>query len=143
MNYTGYLPVKSSSNGYVPILPMKSAVYSGLFAENNDPTGAVRATCASGNCTFDPFETLAIYHTRTDMTPLMTRYCEDGTPSDLNFTNCGWQLPNRMAYLNKSTHVFSMTSVFPTASGDMPYTTIMQLLFMGTESQDVPNVLNP
>ncbi|KAK3062447.1 hypothetical protein LTS18_004034, partial [Coniosporium uncinatum] len=37
LNYTGALLGNSSSTGFVPILPMKAAVYNGLFAENNRP----------------------------------------------------------------------------------------------------------
>lgn len=143
LNYTGALHGRSSSNGFVPILPMKSAVYNGLFAENGNPDGALPVTCSTGNCTFDPFETLAMCYSCTDMTSLMTRYCETGTPADGNTSACGWQLPGGRAYLNKSSDVFSMTPYFPSAYGDMPYTTIMQLIFMGTESQAVANVLNP
>jgi len=143
MNYTGYLPGLSSSNGFVPILPRKSAVYSGLFAENNNPSASLNVTCATGNCTFEPFETLAVCSTCVDMTQYMTRYCQDGTPSDGNMTECGWQLPDGAAYLNKSSDVFSMTSSFPSSYGDMPYATIMKLTFMGTESQTTPDVLNP
>jgi len=143
LNYTGYLPGLSSSNGYVPILPMKSAVYNGLFAENNNPSAALNVTCSTGNCTFGPFETLAVCYSCIDMTPYMTRYCQDGKSTDGNATDCGWQLPGGSAYLNKSTDVLSMTSSFPSSYGDMPYTTIMKLTFMGTESRIVPDTLNP
>lgn len=143
LNYTGYLPGLSSSNGFVPILPMKSAVYAGLFAENNNPSAALNVTCSTGNCTFEPFETLAICSSCVDMTQYMTRYCEDGVPPNGNISGCGWQLPGGAALLNTSSEVFSMTSTFPSSFGDMPYATVMQLIFMGTESQSVPDVLNP
>lgn len=67
LNYTGYLPGRSSSNGFVPILPMKSAVYAGLFAESNNPSAALNVTCVTGNCTFEPFETLAVCQSCVDM----------------------------------------------------------------------------
>ncbi|KAF2720316.1 hypothetical protein K431DRAFT_321182 [Polychaeton citri CBS 116435] len=143
LNYTGYLPGRSSSNGFVPILPMKSAVYAGLFAENNNPNAPLNVTCATGNCTYEPFETLAVCNSCIDMTPYLTSYCADGEPADGNRTTCGWQLPNSTARLNSSTDVFSMTSSFPSAFGDMPYATIMRLTFIGTEAWNVPNVTSP
>ncbi|KAF4556381.1 Hypothetical protein D9617_1g082580 [Elsinoe fawcettii] len=143
MNYTGYLPGPSSSNGYVPILPMKSAVYSGLFAESNDPGAALNFTCATGNCTFPPLETLAICASCVDLSQLMTRYCQNGVPEDGNVTGCGWELPGRTAVLNTSSDVFSMTPTFGSSSGSLPYTTIMRLTFLGAESRTVPDALNP
>lgn len=143
LNYSGALPGLSSKNGFVPILPMKAAVYSGLFAESNNPSAALNVTCSTGNCTFEPFETLAVCNTCVDMTQYLTRYCEDGAPSDGNLTKCGWELPGGSARLNRSTDVFSMTSAFPSSFGNMPYATIMKLTFMGSESQSVPDVLNP
>lgn len=73
----------------------------------------------------------------------MSRYCQDGTPSDGNLTACGWELPGGSARLNTSSDVFSMTPSFPEAAGDMPYSTIMKLTFMGTESRDKPDVMQP
>ncbi|KAK8095832.1 hypothetical protein PG999_013854 [Apiospora kogelbergensis] len=36
--------------GYVPVLPLKSAVYNGLFAENGRPGASLKADCQTGNC---------------------------------------------------------------------------------------------
>ncbi|KAF2219619.1 hypothetical protein BDZ85DRAFT_276095 [Elsinoe ampelina] len=143
LNYTGYLPGLSSSNGFVPILPMKSAVYSGLFAESNDPGAALNVTCSTGNCTFTPFETLGICTSCVDMSQIMTRYCQEGVPEDGNVTSCGWELPGRSASLNTSSDVFSMTPTFGASTGSLPYSTLMRLTFMGTESRTFSDVLNP
>ncbi|KAG8630718.1 hypothetical protein KVT40_002337 [Elsinoe batatas] len=126
LNYTGYLPGLSSSNGFVPILPMKSAVYSGLFAESNDPGAALNVTCSTGNCTFAPFETLGICTSCVDMSQIMTRYCQNGVPENGNVTICGWEMPGRTASLNTSSDVFSMTPAFGASAGSLPYSTLMR-----------------
>ena len=59
-----------------------------------------------------------------------------------NISSCGWQVPQG-ALLNTSSDVFSMTSFIPSAYGDMPHSTMIKLIFMGTEHQDKPNELNP
>lgn len=71
------------------------------------------------------------------MTPYMTRYCDDGNVASDNFSTCGWQLPGG-AKLNTSLDVFSMTSYLPNLNGDMPYTDVLKLVFMGTEAQSGP-----
>ncbi|KAK3347215.1 hypothetical protein B0T25DRAFT_297102 [Lasiosphaeria hispida] len=127
---------------FVPILPIKSAVYNGLFAENNKPSMNLPVKCSTGNCTWGEIETLAICHSCVDMTEYMTRYCAAGVEADGNQTLCGWQLPSG-AVLNTSAEVFSMTSLFP-GSFNGAYSTIMRLVFMGTEAQLGPkNVLKP
>ena len=57
-------------------------------------------------------------------------------------SECGWQVPPG-AHLNTSSDVFSMTSFIPSAYGDMPHSTMMRLIFMGTEHHDIPDALNP
>ncbi|KAI9712054.1 MAG: hypothetical protein M1820_001763 [Bogoriella megaspora] len=144
LNYSGALPGISSSTGYVPILPMKSAVYNGLFAENNKPAASLPFTCPTGNCTWPAYDTLAICSECIDVSSVMERYCgpNETEEKQQNLDACGWRVPQG-ALLNSSTDVFSMTPFFPSPQGDMPYTTIMKLAFMGTESQSVANVLNP
>ncbi|KAF4618977.1 hypothetical protein G7Y89_g14870 [Cudoniella acicularis] len=108
VNYTGFYSGPSSS-GYHPLLPMKSAVYNGLFSESN-PLAPLSATCETGNCTWPVINSLAVCSTCVDMTPLMVRYCQDGTtPINGDVSKCGWQIPQG-ARLNDSTEVFSITS---------------------------------
>jgi len=142
LNFTPALPGNTSTTGFVPILPLKAAVYNGLFAENNRPAASLPFKCQSGTCTWEPFETLAICHECTDITPLMTRYCPTELGASPSMSSCGWQVPQG-AHLNTSSDVFSMTSFIPSAYGDMPHSTIIRLIFMGTELQDTPNALNP
>ncbi|KAH8680072.1 hypothetical protein BGZ60DRAFT_554643 [Tricladium varicosporioides] len=130
MNYTGALPGDSSPNGFVPILPMKAAAFIGLFAES-EPS-LPRPLCPTGNCTYPTITTLGVCSRCIDLTPFMTRYCS-GDYSDLS--RCGWQVPQG-AKLTNNTHVFSMTSLVPSTHGDMPYSTIIRLIFMGTESAE-------
>ncbi|KAI1111154.1 hypothetical protein F5Y14DRAFT_426411 [Nemania sp. NC0429] len=130
LNYTGALPGRTSPTGFVPILPLKSAVYNGLFAENGRPNAALAFECQSGNCTWDPYDTLGVCAECVDLTPFIQEYCASGTKS-----NCGWQVPQG-AKLTDRTEVFSMTSQIPTARGDQPHSSIMRLIFMGTEAYD-------
>jgi len=57
-------------------------------------------------------------------------------------SSCGWQVPQG-AHLNTSSDVFSMTTFIPSAYGDMPHSTMIRIIFMGTELHDVPNRLSP
>ncbi|KAF8854095.1 hypothetical protein BDZ45DRAFT_50013 [Acephala macrosclerotiorum] len=142
VNYTGVLPGDSSSNGFVPILPMKAAVYNGLFAEAN-PLAPLTVTCETGNCTWPAVNSLAVCSTCIDVTSMMSRYCENGVPANGSYSECGWQLPNG-SKLNSSTDVFSMTTMLPSPFGLLPYSTILQLFFMGTEAQSgAPLNYNP
>ncbi|KAL5113231.1 hypothetical protein ACEQ8H_008898 [Pleosporales sp. CAS-2024a] len=142
LNYTGALVGNTSSTGYVPILPLKAAVYNGLFAESNRPAASLQFTCQSGNCAWPPFETLGVCQECTDISSLMTRYCAPEMGSSPNISTCGWQVPPG-AHLNTSSDVFSMTSFVPSAYGDMPHSTLIRIIFMCTEHYDVPDALNP
>lgn len=55
MNFTMALPSVDSAEPFVPVLPVKSAIYNGLFAENNRPTSSLNVNCQTGNCTWDKF----------------------------------------------------------------------------------------
>jgi hypothetical protein len=122
--------------GFVPVLPMKAAVYYGLFAENNRAVADLQVNCKTGNCTWTPFETLAVCTTEVNITNSMVRHCANGSAvGQQNTTSCGWKLPQG-AFLKSGSDVFSMTSFFPSIHGDMPHTTIMKLIFMGTEAQN-------
>ncbi|KAK1977881.1 hypothetical protein LZ30DRAFT_600329 [Colletotrichum cereale] len=128
------LSSQTASEGFIPILPFKAAVYNGLFAENGKPWLSLPVSCQTGNCTWEPFETLGVCNTCVDMTEFMTRTCEDGSMPEDDMTECGWSIPLG-AKLKTHAEVFSMTPVFPQGLGDMSYSTIMKLVFMGTEKQ--------
>jgi hypothetical protein len=72
----------------------------------------------------------------------MTRYCPAEFGAAPNMSSCGWQVPQG-AHLNTSSDVFGMTSIIPSAYGDMPHSTMIRIIFMGTELHDLPNQLNP
>lgn len=131
LSYEGALHGTTTPTGFVPILPLKSAVYNGLFAENGRPGAALKFECQTGNCTWPSFETLGVCHECVDLTPFMTKYCAQGEDSG----NCGWEVPQG-GKLNDSSVVFSMTPLIPDAKGDMPHSTILRLIFMGTEAKD-------
>lgn len=78
----------------------------------------------------------------TDISSLITRYCPPEMGASPNMSECGWQVPQG-AHLNTSSDVFSMTSFIPSAYGNMPHSTMMRVIFMGTEYHDIPNALNP
>ncbi|KAK7941194.1 Carboxylic ester hydrolase [Apiospora aurea] len=134
LNFTGALPGTTSPTGYVPVLPLKSAVYNGLFAENGRPAASLKFDCQTGNCTWPVFDTLGVCYECVPLTSVLTKYC-GGNPA--NASDCGWQVPQG-AKLNDSRQVFSMTPYIPSAAGDMPYSTILRLIFMGTEAADGP-----
>ncbi|KAF4815807.1 hypothetical protein CGCTS75_v012863 [Colletotrichum tropicale] len=127
------LSSQTASEGFIPILPFKAAVYNGLFAENGKPWLSLPVNCQTGNCTWEPFETLGVCNTCIDQTEFMTRSCEDGSTEDM--TQCGWALDSG-ARLKTHADVFSMTPLFPRGLGDMTYSTIMKVVFMGTEKQN-------
>ena len=116
---------------------MKAAVYNGLFAESGP--ALPKPICQTGNCTYPQFTTLTVCSRCDDLTPYVTRYCS-GNSSDRSAY--GWQAPQG-AKLQNSTDVFSMTSFIPSMYGDMQYTAITKLIFMGAEAQDGPPLNNP
>ncbi|ROV93641.1 hypothetical protein VMCG_08100 [Cytospora schulzeri] len=128
MNFTAALPGLDASTPFVPILSTKAAVYNGLFMENNRPWTSLPVNCQTGNCTWEPFDTLAVCNTCVDMTPYMVKSCANTTNDD-----CGWKTMDGKAMLNMN-EVFSMTSQFESQDGGDPWSTIMKLTFMGTES---------
>lgn len=115
---TGYelaLGSASSSEGFIPILPLKAAVYNGLFAEDGKPLLKLPVSCLTGNCTWDKFETLGVCNKCVDMTDYLDRSCpdndfedQDGSEDD-DESRCGWSLPSG-AVLNTSADAFSMHS---------------------------------
>ncbi|KAK8126702.1 uncharacterized protein PG998_002461 [Apiospora kogelbergensis] len=98
--------------GYVPVLPLKSAVYNGLFAENGRPGASLKADCQTGNCTWPAFDTLGVCYECVPLTSLMTKYC-DGSPTG-NASDCGWQVPQG-AKLNGS-HQCSLSACLQTVN---------------------------
>lgn len=119
LNYSLVLPGMSDLAAFVPILPLKAAVYNGLFAENGKPWLSLPFACSTGNCTFEPFDTLAVCYSCVDMSEYMTRHCADGTPADGNMSSCGWILPEGPK-LGSSAEVFSMTSLVSRDSSPFP-----------------------
>lgn len=109
LSYSFALPGLDASAAFVPVLPLKAAVYNGLFAENGKPWLSLPFNCPTGNCIWEPFDSLAVCNSCIDMSAYMTRYCANGTPKDGDTAECGWSLPSG-AVLNSSDIAFSMTS---------------------------------
>ncbi|KUI58971.1 hypothetical protein VP1G_06274 [Cytospora mali] len=129
LNFTMALPGLDDSMPFVPVLPIKAAVYNGLFMENNRPWTNLPVNCQTGNCTWEPFDTLAVCNECVDMTPYMIKSCGENSTED----GCGWKTMDGKAVLSAD-EVFSMTSQFESQEGGDPWSTIMKLTFMGTES---------
>ncbi|KAK0126238.1 hypothetical protein ONS95_007851 [Cadophora gregata] len=129
LNYTPALPGNSGSTGFVPILPMKSAVFHGLFSESG--LAQPKPVCPTGNCTYPPLTTLATCSTCVDIRSVMMQYCAE---DEADASNCGWQAIG--AKLQSSNDAFSMTTFIPSKSGNMPHSNIMKFVFMGTESRN-------
>jgi hypothetical protein len=129
-NYTWARPGDPSGRSpqLDPVCPMKAAVLRGLL----EPYPAPAYDCPTGNCTWPEFSTLAVCSSCVSMTDFMQQDCSNNNG---NASDCGWSLPNG-AKLNGSSSVFSMTSAIPSINGDMSYSTIMKLTFMGTEVQN-------
>ena len=130
----------ATPNSFVPILPMKAAVYNGMFSADPNPT--VPFECHTGNCTFPAFSTVAVCSQCEDLSAALVRVCEMTMPinngttnSTSNSTSCLWKLPNG-ASLNDTNAVFGMNTSIPSTSGNMPYSTLVQLNFIGTEAQN-------
>ncbi|KAK3395213.1 hypothetical protein B0H63DRAFT_386978 [Podospora didyma] len=135
--YGPALSGNSDAAPYVPILPLKAAVYNGMFAENGKPWLGLPVNCQTGNCTWEPIETLAVCYSCVDMSEYIERFCSNDT------SGCGWSLPSG-ARLNSSAQVLSMTSLFPGSAAKSSYSTIMKLIFMGSEAQGgKPDVVQP
>ncbi|KAG4439882.1 hypothetical protein IFR05_004658 [Cadophora sp. M221] len=129
LNYTPALAGRSGSTGFVPILPMKSAVFHGLFSESG--LAQSKPICPTGNCTYPPLTTLATCSTCVDIRSVMMQYCaEDATDT----SDCGWQAMG--AKLQSANDAFSMTTFIPSKAGNMPHSNIMKFIFMGTESRN-------
>lgn len=103
------LPSLSSELAFVPFLPLKAAVYNGLYAKSSKPWQDLPIYCPTGHCVWESFDTLAVCNTCIDVTEKMTRYCANGKPNDETMAECGWSLPSG-ALLNHSDAVFSVTS---------------------------------
>ncbi|KAK3375602.1 hypothetical protein B0T24DRAFT_524142 [Lasiosphaeria ovina] len=134
LKYGPALSGNSDAAPFVPILPLKAAVYNGMFAENGKPWMSLPFTCQTGDCDWDPIETLAVCYKCIDMSEYLSRFCSNGTARGGSTSGCGWTLPSG-ARLSTSAEVFGMTSLFPGSMGGASYSTIMKLTFMGTEAQ--------
>ncbi|KAI5917302.1 hypothetical protein F4810DRAFT_716606 [Camillea tinctor] len=138
LNYTGALPGNTSSTGFVPLLPLKSAVYNGLFAENGRPGASLAFACPTGNCTWAAYETLAVCASCVDLTPFIEPDCSAANSTSSSASDaedCGWKVPQG-ASLRTRAEVFSLTAQIPPARGALPHSTIARLLFMGSEARE-------
>ncbi|CAN9327999.1 unnamed protein product [Alternaria sp. RS040] len=129
LNFTPALAGNTSTTGFVPILPLKAAVYNGL----------AKVVPVSGNPS---------RHSLFVMNALISALSLRGIVR-LNWVHrqtcllAGGKFHQEHIVINTSSDVFSMTSFIPSAYGDMPHSTMIRLIFMGTELQDTPDKLNP
>ncbi|KAJ8120765.1 hypothetical protein ONZ43_g2610 [Nemania bipapillata] len=59
-----------------------------------------------------------------------------GIALGITLTRSGYALMPQGARLNDGTEVFSLTSQIPSAKGDQPHSSILRIIFIGTESYD-------
>lgn len=69
---------------------MKSAIYTGLFLNDNDTIPSLVPTCSTGNCTWPTYYTLGLCAQVADITNLLEHKCTNtGVDKECNYT-----LPN-------------------------------------------------
>ena len=73
-------------------LPMKAAIYDGIFYQNISATAtAISPTCSTGNCTFEQYSSLYVCSKCVDVTSLVHNAC---TGSNSSSSSCTYNLPN-------------------------------------------------
>lgn len=88
-------------------LPMKAAIYDGIFYQNVSTTAtAISPTCSTGNCTFEQYSSLFVCSRCVNVTPLIQSTCTSGNPSPSS-PYCVYTLPNG---LNATSHTLLQTS---------------------------------
>jgi hypothetical protein len=96
-------------------LPMKAAIYDGIFYQNVSTTAtAISPTCSTGNCTFEQYSSLFVCSRCVNVTSLIKVTCTSGSPSPSS-PYCLYALPNGLnatgnhALLQTSTGTLSTT----------------------------------
>ena len=75
-------------------LPMKAAIYDGIFYQNvSTTTTTISPTCSTGNCTFEQYSPLFVCSRCVNVTSLIQSTCT-GDNSSLSFAPCLYTLPN-------------------------------------------------
>jgi hypothetical protein len=75
-------------------LPMKAAIYDGIFYQNVSTTAtAISPTCSTGNCTFEQYSSLFVCSRCVNVTSLIKTTCTSGNPSPSS-PYCLYTLPN-------------------------------------------------
>jgi hypothetical protein len=75
-------------------LPMKAAIYDGIFYQNVSATAtAISPTCSTGNCTFEQYSSLFVCSRCVNVTSLIQSTCTGGN-SSLSSPSCVYTLPN-------------------------------------------------
>jgi hypothetical protein len=75
-------------------LPMKAAIYDGIFYQNVSTTAtAISPTCSTGNCTFEQYSSLFVCSRCVNVTSLIQSTCTSGNSSPSS-PYCVYTLPN-------------------------------------------------
>jgi hypothetical protein len=75
-------------------LPMKAAIYDGIFYQNVSTTAtAISPTCSTGNCTFEQYSSLFVCSRCVNVTSLIKSTCTSGSLSTSS-PYCVYALPN-------------------------------------------------
>lgn len=82
----------SSPDRFVTELPMKAAFYNGIFNGNSAPQ--LTPACSSGNCTWEPFSSLAFCSRCEDVTSSSSLVCNTTNAIDESTSQCNYTVPN-------------------------------------------------
>ena len=103
---------------------LKGAAYTGMY---NSSTSTVTTDCASGNCTWPPYESLAICSRCADVSDLIMTTQSGKEVPECNNSSCVWTLPNALTLdgnatiaPNRGSSVLVDIGDFFNASGTLP-----------------------
>ena len=115
----------------------KSAAYNGLFGSGNN---AVTPYCPSGNCTWAPYQTLAVCSQCVDVTDVIEYTLSDRRVQSCNFGDdnwsCLWSLPNGLA-LNDST-ILNASGTLPPMMLDNVGQSLVNFSMLGYDEKNNP-----
>lgn len=97
-------------------LPMKAAIYDGIFYQNISATAtAISPTCSTGNCTFEQYSSLYVCSQCVNVTSLIDTTCTSGNSSS---SSCTYTLPNGLNATEGQTLLQTSTGALSTGEFD-------------------------
>ncbi|KAJ9613503.1 hypothetical protein H2200_003445 [Cladophialophora chaetospira] len=121
-----------AQNFGIPDPTMKSAIYTGLFLNDNDTIPSLVPTCSTGNCTWPTYLTLGLCARVADVTNLLEYRCNDTS----TIKECNYTLPNGlslMEYNGQNMVISTAQEDNPTLSFPGPNVPILDLFIINTD----------